>query len=135
MLFWSRFGILLALAPIPFLIAAWYAFIRDRDVAVSRKVVAALGLLLATYCTIPGMCFVIEGLTRKHYWNRPIVSPTLLDRLFLVTIVFEFMCFIFVPIAAILSVFFLAAIRGRTLRYGAIAATVAWVMLWISVAK
>jgi hypothetical protein len=132
-LFWRVFGTLMALAPVPFLIAAWHAFFKDQKVQNSKKTLAVLGLLLAIYCTIPGICFAIDGLVRKHYWNRPIASPTLVDRLFFALSIPEFMCFIFVPIAAILSVAFLIAIRGGTLRYGAISVCIAWAMLWFAV--
>jgi hypothetical protein len=123
----------MALAPVPFLIAAWHTFFKDQKVQNSKKTLAVLGLLLAIYCTIPGICFALDGLVRKHYSNRPIVPPTLVDQLFLPMTILEFMCFIFVPVAAISSIVFLVAVRGKTLRYGAIAVCMAWAMLWFAV--
>lgn len=131
-LFWRSLGILMALAPIPFLMLALYAFLKDQKAEAFKRGVAVPGLLLAIYCAIPEICFAIDGLVRKHYWNRPIVSPTPVDRLFLAMTSMEFMCFIFVPIAAILSIVLLIPVRGRTLRYGAISVCLARVMLWVS---
>jgi hypothetical protein len=117
--------------PALFLIAAFHSWIARRDVGVARKLLSAPGLLLAVYCVIPGICLEIGHYATKRYWNRPIYSPTAVDRIYLLLVIFEFKCFILVPVAAIASILLLLVIRGRTLSYGAISVSLAWASLWL----
>jgi hypothetical protein len=117
-----------AIAAMLFALAAALSWKRI-SIGHARKAIALPGVLLLGYCALPGICFAVDGATRKLYWNRPIVNPSLVDQILLWIPLGEFMCFIFVPIAAIAGLGFLLAAGGRPLLFGIFSASLSVVSL------